>query len=181
MSTQKLKIFFILVSVGFICSFTSVEAQIPDNSEFVGLKKTIEGRTLPHFRFYTAADSILFTDAQLDHTKPILFFYFSTKCPYCQELTKELTQQIDSLKGIQIVMVSGHRRQSIAKYSEMFDLKKYPITVLKDDEKHMHEYFDYAAVPMLRLYDKNKNLIHRQEGRLTVATILALFREHSAL
>lgn len=141
-------------------------------------QKTIEVQTLPDFRFFTAADSVLFTTAQLAPSKPILLFYFSTKCSYCQDLTKEITQSIDSLKSIQILMVSGYRRQSIAKYIDMFSLNDFPITVLKDDEKRMHEYFDYSAVPMLRLYDKNRQLIYRQEGKLSVKEILTLFRQH---
>ena len=188
MTTQKLTINSVisinrnykLILTGLSCFVSIVAAwsQSLDTAEKTTIQKTVEARTLPNFRFFTAADSVLFTSAELDPNKPILLFYFSTKCSYCQDLTKEITQYIDSLKSIQILMVSGHRRQSIAKYADMFSLKNFPITVLKDDEKRMHEYFDYSAVPMLRLYDKNRQLIYRQEGKLSVKEILALFRQH---
>jgi peroxiredoxin len=169
------------MGLAFACLFsTPIFSQNTEQSD-AATTKTVEADTLPNFRFFTAKDSVLFTTSQLTADKPILFFYFSTKCPYCQDLTREITQHIDSLKGIQIVFVSGHRRVSIAKYAAQFELEKYPIAVLKDDERHMHEYFDYAAVPMLRLYDKDHRLIHRQEGKLSVANILALFRQKKSL
>ena len=180
-STQKLKLCFFFWSLAFFLPIPTVCSQNSEVIENTAPKHAVEGQILPSFRFFTATDSVLFTDKQLDPAKPVLFFYFSTKCPYCQDLTKEITQQIDSLHDIQIVMVSGHRRQSIAKYAEMFNLKDFPITVLKDDEKRMHEYFDYEAVPMLRLYSKNRQLIHRQEGKLSVKEILTFYKQFNAL
>ena len=168
----------LFTSLSFLFSIITTWSQSADVSEKVTGHKTIESQILPNFRFFTAADSVLFTNAQLDPNKPILLFYFSTKCAYCQDLTRELVQYMDSLKSIQILMVSGHRRQSIVQYTKLFSLANSPFTVLKDDEKRMHEYFDYSAVPMLRLYDKNRNLIHRQEGKLSVKEILMLFRQH---
>ena len=167
----------LFTGLSFLFSIITTWSQSADVSEKTTGQKTVEAPTLPNFRFFTALDSTLFTNAQLDPNKPILFFYFSTKCAYCQDLTRELVQYIDSLKSIQILMVSGHRRQSIAQYTKLFSLYNSPFTVLKDDEKRMHEYFDYSAVPMLRLYDKNRNLIHRQEGKLSVKEILTLFRQ----
>jgi thiol-disulfide isomerase/thioredoxin len=168
----------LLTGLSYLAAITTAWSQTFDVAENKTAQKTVEAQTLHNFRFFTALDSVLFTPAQLDLNKPILLFYFSTKCPYCQDLTKEITQYIDSLKSIQILMVSGHRRQSIAKYADLFSLKNFPITILKDDEKRMHEYFDYSAVPMLRLYDKNRRLIYRQEGKLSVKEILNLFRQH---
>jgi thiol-disulfide isomerase/thioredoxin len=168
----------ILTGLSFLISIVAAWSQNLDVSEKTTAKNTVEAQVLPRFRFFTLADSVLFTSMQLDPNKPILLFYFSTQCPYCQDLTKEITQYIDSLKSIQILMVSGHRRQSIAKYAELFSLQNFPITLLKDDEKRMHEYFDYSGVPMLRLYDKNRNLIYRQEGKMSVKEILTLFRQH---
>ena len=168
----------LFTGLSFLFSILTTWSQSTDAFEKVTGQKTVEARTLPNFRFFTALDSTLFTNAQLDPNKPILLFYFSTKCAYCQDLTRELVQYMDSLKSIQILMVSGHRRVSIAKFAEQFSLYNSPITVLKDAEKRMHEYFDYSAVPMLRLYDKNRNLIHRQEGKLSVKEILTLFRQH---
>ena len=175
----------LFTGLSFLFSFVTTWSQTSETAENAHpdflrretVQKTVEVFTLPNFRFFTAFDSTLFTNAQLDPNKPILFFYFSTKCSYCQELTKELVQYMDSLKSIQILLVSGHRRVSIAKFAEQFSLQNSPFTVLKDDEKRMHDYFDYSAVPMLRLYDKNRNLIYRQEGKLSVKEILMLFRQ----
>lgn len=167
-----------LTGLSFLVSILSLWSQNLDTTQKIEVQKNIEASTLPDFRFFTAADSVLFTSAQLDPNKPILFFYFSTKCPYCQEMTQEITQSIDFLRDIQILMVSGHRRQSIIKYIDTFNLKNFPIIVLKDDEKRMHDYFDYAAVPMLRLYDKKRKLIHRQEGKMPIKDILVLFKKH---
>jgi peroxiredoxin len=175
MSTRKLRYAHLWLAMACLYSIP-IFCQNTKQSDTI-TTKTVEADTLPNFRFFTAKDSVLFTAHQLAVDKPILFFYFSTKCSYCQELTREITHNIDSLKDIQIVFVSGHRRVSIAKYAAQFELDKYPIVVLKDDEKQMHNYFDYAAVPMLRLYDKDRRLIHRQEGKLSVTNLLALYRQ----
>jgi peroxiredoxin len=141
----------------------------------------VEKTSLPDLRFFTAADSILFTAAMLGKSKPILFFYFSTKCPYCEALMSDLFKNADKLKDYEVLLVSGHRRVSIQKFLAPYDLSKTHFRVLKDDERRMHSYFDYKAVPMLRLYDKNRELIHRQEGRMEIGTILSLFKNAGAL
>jgi peroxiredoxin len=178
MITQKLMALTLCLMLNNLLLTTYSFGQTADKTEAVPTQKTNEADALPDFRFYTATDSVLVTSAQLNANKPILFFYFSTKCPYCQDMTKEITQMISALKDVQIVMVSGHRRVSITKYAAQFELEKYPIWILKDDEKQMHNYFDYAAVPMVRLYDKNKRLIHRQEGKISVQNILSIFKNH---
>ena len=160
----------------FFVLFMLSHTIIAQNEEsLAGQTKTIEANKLPTFRFFTATDSTLVTSSMLDQKKKVLFFYFSTKCPYCQEMTGEILQKLEMLRDVQIVMVSGHRRASIIKYMDALGLKNKPIMVLKDDEKKMHSYFDYSAVPMIRMYDTQGKLIHRQEGRMTVSQIRDIF------
>jgi peroxiredoxin len=162
MKTYILSFFFLLLCF-------SIKAQ--NEGKFT----IIEAQKLPDFRFFTASDSALVTNASLQPNKSILFFYFSTKCPYCQEMTGEILNKLDTLKDVQIVMVSGHKRSSILQYINALHLKNTPILVLKDDEKNMHSYFDYTSVPMIRLYNPQRQLIHRQEGRMTVSQIRGIF------
>lgn len=132
---------------------------------------TVEKPILPTFRFFTVKDSALVTNQKLMVDKPILFFYFSTKCEYCYGMVKELGSNAALFKDINVVLVSGHKRENILKFTVGLPPQYF---LLKDDEKQMHNYFDYSAVPMLRLYDKNGKLLHRQEGKMTVKEILAI-------
>ena len=153
-----MKITFI---IAFLIFNTAIQAQN------MGVEKPI----LPTFRFFTVKDSMLKTNQNLAADKPILFFYFSTKCEYCYGMVKELSSSAALFKDINVVLVSGHKRVNILKFTEGLPPQYF---LLKDDEKQMHNYFDYTAVPMLRLYDKKGKLLHRQEGKMTVKDILAI-------
>ena len=147
--------------IAFLILNTAIQAQ----------NTAVEKPVLPNFRFFTAKDSVLKTNQNLAADKPILFFYFSTKCEYCYGMVKELTNSGTAFKDVNVVLVSGHKRVNILKFTEGLPPQYF---LLKDDEKQMHNYFDYTAVPMLRLYDKNGKLLHRQEGKMAVKDILAI-------
>lgn len=157
---------------------TSIIAFLILNTAIQAQNMAVEKPVLPTFRFFTVKDSVLRTNQNLAADKPILFFYFSTKCEYCYGMVKEISSNVALFKDVNVVLVSGHKRVNILKFTEGLPLAEgIPLGqyfLLKDDEKQMHNYFDYTAVPMLRLYDKNGKLLHRQEGKMAVKEILAI-------
>ena len=150
---------------------TSIIAFLILNTAIQAQNTAVEKPILPNFRFFTVKDSVLKTNQNLAVDKPILFFYFSTKCEYCFAMVKEMSSNAALFKDINVMLVSGHKRENILKFTTGLPPQYF---LLKDDEKQMHNYFDYTAVPMLRLYDKKGKLLHRQEGRMTVKEILAI-------
>lgn len=131
-----------------------------------------EKDTMPPVRFFTVSDSALFTASMLDTAKPTVLFYFSTTCPYCEAMLKEFFESPNKLKDVNVLLVSGHKRGSIKQLLSPYDAVKTPFRILKDDEYNMHRQFNYSGVPMLRIYDKNKKLVFRHEGKMTLANLL---------
>ena len=133
--------------------------------------KVEEKDSMPPLRFYTASDSTLFTASMLDTTKPTLLFYFSTTCEFCEAMMKEIFGNKEKLKDINVLLVSGHQRKNINFFLSPYDTISTSFRILKDDERNMRKQFNYAGVPMIRIYDKNKKLLLRHEGRMTLDNI----------
>ena len=156
--------FALLISINFLSAQNIVNGSV---APIVN-----ENDTLPPLRFFTVSDSTLFTASMLDTAKPTLIFYFSTTCSYCEAMLKEFFYSPDKLKDLNVLLVSAHKRANIRQMLSPYDAVKTSFTILKDDEHNMHRQFNYDGVPMLRVYNKNKKLIFRHEGKMTLANLL---------
>ncbi len=143
-----------------------------------GLDTLKESKQLPAFKFYALKDSSVFTPDSIPNKQQILFIYFNTTCDHCQHETEELIKYIEYFKGISIVMVSREDRASIQAFATKYELMKNHITVLMDSEGKIHDYFDFAYIPMIRLYDKKRRLIAAFSEQAHVLELLTKFDEN---
>ena len=137
-----------------------------------------ESKHIPAFVFYTLKDSSVFTKDSLIKNTPLLFIYFNSECDHCQYETKQIVEYIKYFKGIQIVMVSREPQSAIIAFREKYHLDKLPITVLQDGANKMHDYFDFAYIPLIRQYDRKGNLIGAYSENAHILDLLGNFDEH---
>lgn len=137
-----------------------------------------EPKEIPNFIFYTLKDSSAFTRDSLIKGTPLLFIYFNSECDHCQYETKQIVEYIKYFKGIQIVMVSRETRAAILAFKEKYHLDKTPIIVLQDGANKMHDYFDFAYIPLIRQYDKKGKLIGAYSENAHILDLLGNFDEH---
>jgi peroxiredoxin len=163
-------------NIAFLFLFISSLAQAQIDT--FHLKSKFEKDRLPDVGFSSLRDSTWVRLRDLDTSKPLVLVYFSTDCPSCLKLTQDLVTCIDSFPNIQIVMVSGHERKYLREYVAANKLDKVPILVLRDEKNVMHDFFDFAGTPTIRLYGRNRKLFWAQDGRMTARRIKRFIRQY---
>jgi thiol-disulfide isomerase/thioredoxin len=119
-------------------------------------KNNLEGKSLPAFSLILADSTIIKTES-IPTGKPLVFFFFSPYCPHCRAQTKEITEDMDRLKGIQFYFVSSFSMPDLLAYYKEYDLKKYPNIVMGVDSGNIGaDYFEIAGVPYTAIYGKDK-------------------------
>ena len=130
--------------------------------------------TLPAFNIRMMDSVTIFNTYNIPKGKPTLIVLFSPDCKHCKAMTRQLLKGMDSLKGIQIYMITPmHSMTAIRNFYEEFHLGDYPEIKLagRDYEFFFHDFYGTKLVPDLVLYDERKKLIKLFEGNTTVADI----------
>jgi peroxiredoxin len=135
-----------------------------------------ESKSMPPFEFYNILDSATFTPQNLIKSQKTLFIYFNTNCDHCQQETEDLKKYMDYFEGVQIIMVSRQTRNEILAFYEKYQLFNYPITCLMDSQQKIHEWFQFDYIPMIRQYDKNRQLIAAYNEQATVFELYENFK-----
>jgi peroxiredoxin len=136
--------------------------------------------TLPSFVYYTL-DGNVFTEKDLKKGQRLMIVYFNPLCDVCVRETKEIVDNIDYFKDIQILMISPNRKDEIMSFAKEFRLNKYPqVTVLYDQYDKFYKEFQAIGYPSLYLYDENRNLIINFDSHADFAEIKEAFEEVSA-
>lgn len=128
-------------------------------------------RSLPAFNIMLSDSATIFNTYNIPKGKPVALMLFDPECKHCKDLTRKLTENMDSLKDIQFYMfTAAHSMTAIRKFYEDFHLANYSnIKVIgRDYEFFFHEYYGVKFVPDIALYDSNKKLIKLFEANATV-------------
>lgn len=136
-----------------------------------------EGQGLPDF-------NILLTDSKVLHTrdlsagKPIVLFYLSPYCPYCNKQTKDILGEMEEFNDVQFLFVTSYPLQEMEKFKKGYNLSKYRnITAGVDTAHFIHNYFSAKGVPYTAVYNKNKKLNKTFLGPLTVRQLVKELEE----
>ena len=109
---------------------------------------------------------------------PLLFIYFNSECDHCQYETKQIVEYIKYFKGIQILLVSREPQHAIIAFREKYHLVGLPIAVVQDGANKIHDYFDFAYIPLIRQYDRKGKLIGAYSENAHILDLLGNFDEH---
>jgi peroxiredoxin len=136
-----------------------------------------EGQEMPDFNILLTDNTVLNT-RNLSAGKPIVLFYISPYCPYCNKQTKDILSEMGDFSDIQFLFITSYPLEEIEKFKKGYNLSKYPnITVGVDTAHFIHDYFGAEGVPYTAVYNKNKKLNKTFLGPLTVRQLAKVLDE----
>lgn len=97
---------------------------------------------------------------------------FSPDCDHCKHETKELLDNIELFKKVQIVMVAHLDFILIKEFYETFNIGYYPnITMGRDGAYFLGTFYKIHNYPTMFLYNKKGEFIKMFEGSIPVQKI----------
>lgn len=93
--------------------------------------------------------------------QPVLLFFWTTWCPFCQKALKSLSMTYDELRceGLEILAVNLGESSSKVKHAVRY--YNLPFTVLLDERSSSVRNYNLLGVPTYLLIDKEGKIIFR--------------------
>ena len=105
-----------------------------------------------------------------------MLVFFDPDCDHCQLATKNITEKIDQLKDVQIIMVSIYDFKKMKKFYKDYKIAKYPNIILaRDGIYDLVRFYNVSAIPDVYVYDKSGKLLNHFKKDIPVDEIIALF------
>ncbi|HLK30559.1 MAG TPA: thioredoxin-like domain-containing protein [Puia sp.] len=135
---------------------------------------------VPPFHILKIDSATYYTNADLKKHHETLIMYFSPECDHCKHQTKDLIEEMDKLKNIEIVMATYFPFSEMKEFYKNFKIGDYPNIKIGRDEKYtLPSYYTIHSLPFLALYDKKGNLVKTFEGNQKISTLLDAFKNSS--
>jgi len=114
---------------------------------------------LPELSYYTL-DAKLFTNNNLTDDSGLILLYLNPDCEACHKELKQILDNMDYLKDIEILIISPNSREELAGFANQYELTKYSqIRLLHDPRDLFYRQFKLAGYPSLYIYNNKKELI----------------------
>ncbi|PSL48363.1 thioredoxin-like protein [Chitinophaga niastensis] len=140
-----------------LMDYTILKKQIAASAFRRPEKTKMKGKLLPSFDMLLPDSSTYFNTNEIPVGKPVVFFYFSPECPYCQAQMKEIIKEINQLKDIQFYVLTPFPFSEMKIFYEQYQLKKYlNITTGIDYKNFFGDYFKTQSVPYIAIYGKDR-------------------------
>jgi len=141
------------------------------------LKTGLEGSPLPSFNLLLEDSVSKIDPSHSSKGSPVVLFYFTPGCPYCQAELKGIITHISSLNDIHFYLFTCARFAEMKAFSKYFQLQKYRnIRVGVDYDSAFGKVFDAYGVPYTAIYNKDQRLVHAYIGRINSQQILDIAR-----
>ncbi len=132
--------------------------------------------TIPAFNLLKLPDSTLVGNNLLKKDTPTVLIFFAPDCDHCQHSTREMTEKIDLLKNMQILMVTWMDANLTNKFYQDYKLASFPnITVTRDPQYNLLKFYGVHSIPDVFVYDKNGRYKAHFKSKIPVEEIAALF------
>jgi thioredoxin-related protein len=137
--------------------------------------------TVPTFHILKIDSATYYTNNDLKKHHETLIMYFNPECEHCKHQTKDLIEEMDKLKNIEIVMATYQPFSDMKGFYKNFHIGDYPnIKMGRDDKYQLPSNYKITSLPFLALYDKKGNLITTFEGNQKIATLLNAFNSKNS-
>lgn len=149
-----------------IATFAQNKTETDNRPEFVKVG------TIPEFTVYTAPDSTAFTKSDLHKNRPTVIMVFSPECGHCQNVTKEIVDNIQHFKNAQILMVTWLPYSEMLNFYHTFHIAEYPqITMAWDRKDFFLPYYHVQMYPGVEVYNKKGKYVRSFNGEINVAEL----------
>ena len=133
---------------------------------------------LPDFKLLLPDSATNFYTEQLSAKKSTILISFSPECDHCKQQTKEIIQNIDQLKNVQIVMATTLPFDMMKAFHEEYKIASYKnITMGRDVLYFFPKYFLNHYLPLIAIYNKKGELLHYFDGGVSTAELIRLSKQ----
>lgn len=162
--------------MGFLFLLCSMVSVAQTDSSKMSHKKVAR---IPAFDLLETDSSTHLTREMLKKDCKTLLMFFSPDCPHCQHETEEMLAAMDSLKDVQILMVTNQSFEEMVDFYKRYQLANYPsIKVARDTRFSLPPLYGMTMLPYLALYNEKGMLITTFDGGQSVAKIYATFNSN---
>jgi hypothetical protein len=110
--------------------------------------------------------------------KSIVLLYFRPNCPHCQNETKEIINNIDTLKNVDIYLLADSAPfEDIRGFSNYFRLDQYKNIIVGNDFQHsFYHTFKPTAIPYIAIYNSQNKLIKIYDREVPISAVISAAR-----
>jgi thiol-disulfide isomerase/thioredoxin len=164
---KRFLLFIIVATVVGLFSYAGVR-KLLKHSIFEDLKKPDyvlpvysgrEGEFLPDVNLLLIDSVTHMNIADIPAGKPIVLFYFGPYCPYCQAEIESITKHIESLRDVQIYLITAYSYAELKSFYNRNMLGNYHnIKAGIDYNYKFGKYFNTSVVPCTAIYNAKGKL-----------------------
>jgi thioredoxin-related protein len=134
--------------------------------------------TIPPFNLLKIDSATYLTKDDIKKHHLTMIMFFSPECDHCKHQTRDILEQADKFKDIEIVMATYQPFSEMRDFYKNFHIADHPNIKMGRDEKFvLPPFYKIKSLPFLALYDKKGNLITTFEGNQKADTILNAFNK----
>jgi len=132
----------------------------------------------PDVKLLLADSATWYRKDDLPQKTPVMLMYFSPTCEHCKVQTKDILDNFDRFKNIQIIMATPIKFDSMRVFIQKFRLDTYKnIVVGFDPDFSLMSFFRVHKMPFVALYSLWKELIAGFDGGLPAAQLAKKFEQ----
>ncbi|HTH32672.1 MAG TPA: hypothetical protein VL946_15080 [Lacibacter sp.] len=164
---MKKLLFFVLVSIttGLTASANSTDS----------IPKHLKNLKLPDFKLLLPDSVTNFYTEQLSSKKVTVLISFSPECDHCKQQTKEIIENIEQLKDVQIVMATTLPFGTMKAFYDEYKIASYKNIIMGRDVLYFFpKYFLNHSFPLIAIYNKKRELAHYFDGGMPTADLIRL-------
>jgi thioredoxin-related protein len=133
---------------------------------------------LPDFKLLLPDSVTNFYTEELSTKKTTILMSFSPDCDHCKQQTKEIIQNINQLKDVQIVMGTTLPFGMMKAFYEEYKISSHKnITMGRDVLYFFPKYFQNHYLPLIAIYNKKGELLHYFDGGVSTSELIRLTKE----
>ena len=158
----------------FLCIFVFNKAAF---SQYDTTAPYLKTRVLPNFNLLSL-DSLVFNQTILKEKANTIIMLFNPECEHCQKQLEVLLSIPEITQSSQLILSSTETLQKIKIFYQKFSLDKYAMLHIGKDYKYFFGgYYQPKTIPVLALYNKQKQLIFFNQGNVTKKQVLKALKK----
>ena len=165
-------------NVFFLLFLVSVSVTAKANPATDSIPAHLKNLRLPDFKLLLPDSSTNFYTENLKPNRTTILISFSPECDHCKQQTKEITEQINQFKNVQIVMATTLPFGMMKAFHDEYKIASFKNIIMGRDVLYFFpKYFLNHYLPLIAVYNKKGELIHYADGGMPTAELIRLISE----
>jgi peroxiredoxin len=140
-------------------------------------KTGLEGTSLPTFNLTLMDNKSILNSNMIRKDEPFVILYFSTQCPYCRVMIKDMMENKEAFLHTPIYFITQDSIGAVKIFFKDYKLSNN-INVAIDKNNYIANYLKIDGLPYIAIYGKNKILKEVLKGRVKVNQLEDLVKNY---